>query len=82
MGYRIRVDELRRKRAAERNEDITYADIAKATGLNYRTVHRYATKRIARPDYLTLARLAQFFEVPVEALIDEGQGQKVAVVTA
>jgi transcriptional regulator with XRE-family HTH domain len=84
MGYRTRIDELRRKRAVELNKDITYQEIARATGLNYMTIHRYATKVVPNPHFATLAKIAQYFEIPVEQLVipedeDTEQGQKVAV---
>lgn len=89
-GYRTRLNELRLARAAKMKHDITYQDIANHTGLAYMTVHRYATKNIARPDFETLAKLAGYFGVAVEDLIypvdnntvDESPGQRVGVGTA
>jgi len=85
MRFRTRIDDLRRKRALETREDISYMDIARATGLAYQTVHRYATKEIV-PNYETLAKLARYFGVPIEELIisedeEAEQGQGVAVAT-
>jgi len=69
--YRTRLIPLKLKLAAKLGRDISYQDIANATGLSYQTVHRYATKAIPRPDYETVAALARYFSVSVEQFVYE-----------
>lgn len=78
--YRTRLRQLKLEKAMRMGKEITYQDVAEATGLSYQTVHRYATKVIPRPDYETVVKLANYFRVSVEDFmlasqedIDEGQ---------
>ena len=84
MRYRTRLRQLKLEKAMRMGKEITYQDVAEATGLSYQTVHRYATKVIPRPDYETVVKLANYFQVPVEEFMLAGreeadEGQLVAV---
>ncbi|HMN14942.1 MAG TPA: helix-turn-helix transcriptional regulator [Bellilinea sp.] len=77
-GYRTHLNRERWKLAARRGSEVSYQDVATATQLNYMTVHRYATKAISRPDYDTLAKLAEFFGVAVEDFVYKVEGKEEA----
>lgn len=84
MGYRTRLNQLRREKSAKEEREITYQEIAAEAGIAYSTIQRYAHGVVARPDYTVLASLASYFGVPVEKLViavedDVNPGQRVAV---
>lgn len=68
-GYKSHLIREKLRMAARKGHDISYQDIADATGLAYMTVHRYATKVIPRPDFETVLKLAGYFGVPVEDFV-------------
>lgn len=82
--YRTKLIPMKLAKAKDVGHDISYQDIAEATGLSYMTVHRYATKPIPRPDYETVARLASYFGVAIEEFVDDegAPGQRAGEATA
>lgn len=80
-GYRTHLNRERLKLAVKLGRDVSYQEIAEKVGLNYMTVHRYATKSISRPDLDTVLRLAAYFGVPVEEFVYKENGEDVGVFT-
>ncbi len=84
MGYRTRLNQLKREKSARDEREITYQEIADAAGIAYSTIQRYAHDVVPRPDYTVLASLSAYFGIPVEQLViaveeDENSGELVAV---
>ena len=81
-GYKTHLNRERLKLAVRLGREVPYQEIADAVGLNYMTVHRYATKTISRPDLDTVLKLADYFGVPVEEFVfkEDKKGQLEAVV--
>lgn len=58
----LRIKELREDR------DLRQSDVARATGIDQRTISNYETGR-SNPDSYALIKLADFFEVSVDYLL-------------
>ena len=66
------------KRELELGRRIYYDEIADATGLSWSTVERYINGRVSQPRLSTVARLAKYFEVPIEELLEDDEGNRKA----
>lgn len=89
QGYETRLEQWKRELSAELERNVTYAEIAEATGLSESTLWKHATHLFKRPDYGTAARICDFFNAlssktrtPLqyftEVISDEGQPVAVA----
>lgn len=59
------------KKQAELGRDITYADIAEATGLTVSLVGRYMKANVANPPMEVVSKFANYFGVSVTHFIEE-----------
>jgi len=57
-----------RIRDLREDRDLKQIDLAKATGIDQRTISNYETEKTS-PDALSLLRLADFFDVSVDYLL-------------
>ena len=76
---KTRLKELMLEKSAAEKRRITYADVAKGSGLSESTVERYANDRFAEATYFVVKALARYFGVSDEyfmRLTDERHPEK------
>lgn len=75
MAYRWKLDRLRElidRRSIEWGRDITYEEIAVATGLAWNTIQRIVSKDITNPRVKTMSKIADYLQVDVAYFTDLG----------
>lgn len=86
-GYKTQLDQWKRELSAELHRDISYEEIAEATGLSYSTLIKHRSHSFTRPDLATAAKIVAYFneksDTPrstMEYFVEESEeGQGVAV---
>jgi len=85
--YKTRIKQWKRELSAELERNVTYDEIAEATGIAYSTLLKHANHEFVRPDYGTAARICKFFNerslfmrTPLDYFEDDSTGQPAAVV--
>ena len=76
-----RMKELMMRRETRTGTQLTYQDIADATGLSVSTVERYANNRVRRPDLTVVRQLCEYFGVSLRDFVfqEDEPGEVVAV---
>ncbi|HML25038.1 MAG TPA: helix-turn-helix transcriptional regulator [Aggregatilinea sp.] len=78
-----RMKELMQRKETRTGQQVTYQDIANATGLSISTVERYANNRVMRPDLRIVRKLCDYFGISLsEFVVQDDPGQRVAYAVA